>query len=285
MSDPRLVQSVAEMRRAAAVAHALSRRVALVPTMGALHAGHVRLLEEARKAADVVVLSIFVNPTQFGPSEDLARYPRTLAADLDKARAAGVDVVFHPDGNAMYPEGYQTYVQVRALEKGLCGDRRPGHFIGVATVVLKLFHIVQPQVAFFGEKDWQQLQVIRRMVHDLDVPVMVVGVPIVREPDGLAMSSRNAYLSPDERALALSLSRALFAARARFQAGERDAAALVGAARAIVDDAKGVRLDYLELRHAETLEPLDGRVAGPAVLAVAAFVGATRLIDNFTLTA
>ena len=284
MAAPRLIPTVAEMRKEAQLARALSRRVAFVPTMGYLHQGHVSLLEAARQAGDVVVLSIFVNPTQFGPREDLARYPRDLEADLAKARAAGVDLVFHPEAADMYPDGYQTYVEVRELASGLCGERRPGHFTGVATVVLKLFHIVQPHVAFFGEKDFQQLQVIRRLVRDLDLAVAVVGLPIVREPDGLAMSSRNAYLSPSERREALALSLALGATRERFLAGERDSAALVAAAQERLAATPGVRLDYLELRDRETLRPLVGPLHRSAVLAVAAFVGATRLIDNLQLS-
>ncbi len=205
MADPRVITTVAEMRRQSAMAHALSQRIAFVPTIGALHAGHVSLLREARRHGDLLVLSIFVNPTQFGPKEDLSRYPRTFDADLEKAREAGADVVFHPEPTEMYPDGYQTFVEVRRLQEGLCGASRPGHFVGVATVVLKLFNIVQPQVAFFGEKDYQQLQVIKRMVRDLDLPVVIVGMPIVREADGVALSSRNAYLSAEERARARAL--------------------------------------------------------------------------------
>jgi pantoate--beta-alanine ligase len=279
----RLVRTVPEMRREALMAHALSRRIAFVPTMGALHAGHVSLLEEARTLGDLLVLSIFVNPTQFGPNEDLSRYPRTLEADLEKARAAGVDLVFQPTPDEMYPDGYQTFVEVRELQQGMCGASRPGHFSGVATVVLKLLHIVQPHVALFGEKDYQQLQLLKRMARDLDLPVAIVGMPIVREPDGLALSSRNAYLSPEERSRALALSRSLAAARERFIAGERQAAALVAAARAVLDATDGLRLDYLELRDAESLATVEDALARPAVLAVAAFVGKTRLIDNALL--
>jgi pantoate--beta-alanine ligase len=279
-----VIETVAEMRREARLARVHERRVALVPTMGYLHEGHLSLLRAARETADLVVLSIFVNPTQFGPAEDLSRYPRDLGGDLAKASAAGVDIAFVPTVEDMYPAGYQTYVEVRELQRGLCGDKRPGHFVGVATVVLKLLGIVQPDEALFGEKDFQQLQLIRRMVRDLDVPVMIIGMPIVREPDGLAMSSRNAYLSPDERSSALALSRALGAARERWAAGERNARTLVGAARALLDAEPGVRLDYLELRDLDTMRPLDdGDVAAPALLAVAAFVGRTRLIDNAAL--
>jgi pantoate--beta-alanine ligase len=259
------------------------KRIAFVPTMGYLHQGHVSLLEAARTRGDVLVLSIFVNPTQFGPREDLSRYPRDLDGDLARARAAGVDVAFVPEPGSMYPPGYQTFVEVRELAQPLCGASRPGHFAGVATVVVKLFHLVQPHVALFGEKDFQQLQLIKRMVRDLDLPVDVVGLPIVREPDGLALSSRNAYLSADERVRALALQRGLCAARTLFQGGERDPARLVGAARAVLDGTPGVRLDYLELRDAETLAQVEGPVTRGSVLAVAAFVGTTRLIDNLQL--
>ncbi len=275
-----IVKTPSEMRARSDAWRAQGKRIAFVPTMGYLHRGHVSLLEEARRRGDVSVLSIFVNPTQFGPKEDLSRYPRDLDGDLAKARAAGVDVAYVPDAAAMYPDGYQTFVEVEELQKGLCGASRPGHFRGVATVVLKLFHAVQPHVALFGRKDYQQLRVITRMVRDLDLGVEIVGMPIVREDDGLAMSSRNAYLSPDERLRALALSRALLAAREAFEQGERDAARLVDSARTTLHLTPGVRLDYLELRDAETLAPVDGRVTRPVVMAVAAFVGATRLIDN-----
>jgi pantoate--beta-alanine ligase len=275
-----LIKTPAEMRARADAWRAAGKRIAFVPTMGYLHQGHVSLLEEGRRRGDVLVLSIFVNPTQFGPKEDLSRYPRDLDGDLAKAERAGVDAAYVPDAAAMYPPGYQTFVEVEELQKGLCGASRPGHFRGVATVVLKLFHAVQPHVALFGRKDYQQLQVLSRMARDLDLGVEVVGLPIVREADGLAMSSRNAYLSGDERLRALALSRALLAARETFEQGERDAARLVDCARATLHLTPGVRLDYLELRDAESLEELHGRVTRPAVMALAAFVGTTRLIDN-----
>ena len=275
-----IVRTPAEMRARSDAWRSANKRIAFVPTMGYLHAGHVSLLDEGRRRCDVLVLSIFVNPTQFGPKEDLSRYPRDLDGDLAKAERAGVDVAYVPEAGAMYPEGYQTYVEVEELQKPLCGASRPGHFRGVATVVLKLFHAVQPHVALFGQKDYQQLQLLTRMARDLDLGIEVVGLPIVREPDGLALSSRNAYLSADERLRALSLSRALLAARESFEQGERDAARLVDCARATLHLTPGVRLDYLELRDAETLAELHGRVTRPAVMAVAAFVGTTRLIDN-----
>ena len=257
------------------------RRIGVVPTMGALHEGHLSLLRAARAQCDVLILTIFVNPTQFGPNEDLAKYPRDEAGDLAKARACGIDLAFCPEAAAMYPPGAQTFVEVRELQQPLCGARRPGHFAGVATVVTKLFHITQPHVAVFGEKDYQQLAIIRRMVRDLDFAIEIASVPIMREADGLAMSSRNAYLSPADRTRALALSKGLAAAEAAAKAGERDAATLVAAARAPLEAAQ-LRIDYVELRDATELTEvatLDRR----CVLAVAAFVGATRLIDNRVL--
>ena len=259
------------------------RRIAVVPTMGALHEGHLTLLRAARARADIVILTIFVNPTQFGPNEDLAKYPRDEAGDLAKARTCGIDFAFCPDASAMYPAGAQTFIEVRELQKPLCGASRPGHFAGVATVVTKLFHITNPHLAVFGEKDFQQLAIIRRMVRDLDIGIEIVGVPIVREADGLALSSRNAYLSADQRRAALSLSTGLAAAEAAFKAGERDAQKLVAAARAPIDAEPTMRIDYLELRDASELSTIE-RVERPAVMAVAAFAGTTRLIDNRVLS-
>jgi pantoate--beta-alanine ligase len=283
---PSVVSTVAEMSAWSEEVRARGERIAFVPTMGALHAGHVALLHAARehlpRDTGRVVLSVFVNPTQFGPAEDLARYPRDLQGDLAIAAPAGIDAVFAPTPVEMYPPHHQTTVRVAELEQGMCGATRPGHFVGVATVVCKLFNIIRPHVAIFGEKDFQQLAVIRRMVVDLNMPVQVVGMPTVREPDGLAMSSRNRYLDPDQRERALSLSRALFATRARSAAGERDVASLLAGAQALL---AGVvdRLEYLELRDAETLAPLTSMGERPAVLAVAAFIGKTRLIDNVRL--
>ncbi|MBK7534435.1 MAG: pantoate--beta-alanine ligase [Myxococcales bacterium] len=257
-------------------------RIAVVPTMGSLHEGHLTLLRAARAAADLVVLTIFVNPTQFGPSEDLARYPRDEAGDLRKALPTGIDCAFCPDAASMYPPGAQTFVTVRELELPLCGQSRPGHFAGVATVVSKLFHLTRPHVAFFGEKDFQQLAVIRRMVRDLDFGIEIRGVAIVREPDGLAMSSRNAYLSAEERVQALALSRGLAAAAAAFAAGERAAEKLLAAALAPIAAAPLSRIDYVELRDAEELSPVE-QVTRPVVLAMAVWVGKTRLLDNRVL--
>jgi pantoate--beta-alanine ligase len=258
------------------------RRLAVVPTMGALHEGHLALVRAARARADVVILTIFVNPTQFGPNEDLAKYPRDEAGDLTQARGAGIDLAFCPDVAAMYATGSQTFVEVRELQKPMCGASRPGHFAGVATVVTKLFHITQPHVAVFGEKDYQQLAIIRRMVRDLDFAIEIVGVPIVREPDGVALSSRNAYLSPAQRRAARSLSEGLSAAERAFAGGERGAQALVAAVRARIESEDETRIDYVELRDADELTPVT-TVERPAVLAVATFVGTTRLIDNRVL--
>jgi len=273
---PQIISGPAEMTAWSRAARARGETIAFVPTMGALHAGHVALLAEGRRRADRLALSIFVNPTQFGPNEDLARYPRDLPGDLAKAAGAGTDVAFVPEAVDIYPAGFQTTIEVRDLARGLDGVSRPGHFAGVATVVAKLFNIVQPDLAIFGEKDFQQLAIVRKLVADLAMGIKIVGLPTVREPDGLAMSSRNAYLSPAERTRALSISRALGAAREQAAAGERDAAALVAAARAALDVD---RLDYLELCDAETLVPLT-QVDRPAVLLAAVFVGRTRLIDN-----
>ncbi len=281
----RTFETPAEMAAFAEAARAAGKRIAFVPTMGALHAGHASLLEEGRRRGDLLVLSIFVNPMQFGPKEDLSRYPRTPQADEETAHAAGVDVLYAPTADAMYPLGYQTTVTVEELEQGMCGAARPGHFRGVATVVLKLFSAVKPHFALFGQKDYQQLMVLTRMSRDLDLGVEVVGLPIVREPDGLAMSSRNVYLSGEERKRALALSRALRAAEALHASGERDGARLLAAASAVLEpllEVEALTLDYLELRDAESLKPV-GRVVSPAVIAVAARLGKTRLIDNIVL--
>jgi len=262
-------------------ARAQGERIALVPTMGALHSGHLSLLAEGRRRAQKLVLSIFVNPMQFGPQEDLAKYPRDLAGDLAKAASVGCDLAFVPEAASMYGRGYQTAIDVREVSQGLCGARRPGHFTGVATVVCKFFNIVRPHVALFGEKDFQQLTVIRRMVTDLNLPVEIVGLPTVREPDGLAMSSRNAYLSPADRQRATALYAGLSTAKALADRGERRASVLIEAATAEIAG-RVDRLDYLELRAADDLKPLQ-TIDRTAVMLVAAFVGKTRLIDNLRL--
>lgn len=273
----------AQVAAFAASHHAAGRRVGFVPTMGALHAGHLALMAEAGRRADVVLASIFVNPTQFGPGEDFERYPRDTQGDLAKARSAGCHAVFLPAVAEMYPPGADTVVRVPALSGPLCGASRPGHFDGVCTVVLKLLHITRCDVALFGEKDYQQLAVIRRMVRDLDVPVEIVGHPIVREPDGLAMSSRNQYLGVDERREALCLHRALAAAEAVWAAGERDAEALEQTARAVVAASPRARIDYLEVRDALDLTRPAGPITAPVVLAMAVWFGQTRLLDNRVL--
>jgi len=278
-----VIRAPAEMRARAEDQRRDGRRVCVVPTMGYLHDGHLSLLSAGRARSDLLVMTLFVNPTQFGPGEDLARYPRDEAGDLEKARAAGVDLVFAPEAAAMYPDGYQTRIELGPLAAPLCGASRPAHFAGVASVVCKLFHITQPHLAVFGQKDFQQLAIIRRMVRDLDFAIEIVGMPIVREPDGLALSSRNAYLSPEERGQALALSRGLRAAEALFAGGQRQAAALVAAARREIEAAPLARIDYLELRDADSLAAIDA-VEARAVLALAVFFGKTRLIDNTVLS-
>jgi len=279
-----IIRDPVEMRARVEDLRRDGRRIAVVPTMGALHEGHLTLLRAARAKADIVILTIFVNPTQFGPTEDLSRYPRDEAGDIAKARTCEIDFAFCPDASVMYPVGAQTFVEVRELQKPMCGASRPGHFAGVATIVAKLFNVTRPHAAFFGEKDYQQLAIIRRMVRDLDFGIEIVGVPIVREADGLALSSRNAYLSAEQRRSALALSQGLAAAQAAFSAGERDAGMLVAAARGPLEADPTVRIDYVELRDADELTELK-TVSGRAVLALAAFVGTTRLIDNRVLPA
>ena len=275
--SPREMQSWADARRAA------GKRLGLVPTMGCLHEGHLSLLRVAReRGCDEVAATIFVNPAQFGPGEDFERYPRQEESDLGMLRDAGADAVLLPGVREIYPEGYQTFVEVGEVSKGLCGDRRPGHFRGVATVVAKLLIIGKPHAAVFGEKDFQQLAVIRRMVLDLNLDVEVVGAPIVREPDGLAMSSRNRYLEGGDRTAARCLSRGLFRARELFRAGERGAEKLAAAARREIEAEPRAALEYAEARDPETLAPVTGPAERMTIL-VAAKVGPARLIDNITL--
>lgn len=274
-----LITDVNTMRERCAAARAAGRRIAFVPTMGYLHEGHLSLLREGRRRGDLLVLSIFVNPTQFGVGEDYASYPRDLSSDGQKARAAGVDLLFAPEAGQMYPGGYATYVDVEGLTETLCGASRPGHFRGVTTVVTKLFNIVQPHVALFGRKDFQQLAVIRRMTRDLNMPVEIVGMPIVREADGLAMSSRNVYLSADMRRQALALSEALQLCARSAREGEAQAAALVRSARERIEREPDARPDYIRICHGETLEDVE-RVDGDSVLLLAVRFGQTRLIDN-----
>jgi pantoate--beta-alanine ligase len=256
--------------------------VGLVPTMGALHEGHAALIRAARSASGFVVVSIFVNPTQFGPKEDFAKYPRTLEADQKVCAEAGADLIFAPGVEEMYPANSFTFVEVAKLGDHLCGASRPGHFRGVCTVVLKLFNIVRPDRAHFGAKDYQQARIIKQMVRDLNVPVEVRVEPTVREPDGLALSSRNRYLSPEERAVAPRIQQALRAARGRALAGEIDGARLASALAAELSMIPGARVDYASIVDAETLQPL-ARLDRPAVAAVAVFLGTTRLIDNLLI--
>lgn len=258
------------------------KRIGFVPTMGFLHEGHGALIRQSAARCDVTVVSIFVNPTQFGPSEDLANYPRDLERDQNLCLEAGTTVLFLPEVAEVYPTGFQTHVEPGRLAEPLCGRFRPGHFRGVATVVAKLFNMVEPDLAFFGQKDFQQTVVIRRLARDLNLPVDVVVVPTVREADGLALSSRNTYLDEDARRRALTLSQGLLAAKTAFEAGERAVAQLVALARAPLAGVDSVQ--YLELVDAQTLEPLQGEVDRTVSLCVAAYVGSTRLIDNVLLT-
>ncbi len=275
----KIIASIHDMQQTALALKRQGKRIAFVPTMGFLHEGHASLLREGRKRADVLVLSIFVNPIQFGPTEDLDRYPRNLEGDCAIAEACGADIVFTPTAAEMYPAGFQTSVRVKDLALPLCGASRPGHFDGVATVVTKLFNIVQPDVALFGTKDFQQLAIIRRMAADLCQLAEIVGMPIVREADGLAMSSRNAYLSPAERRSALCLFRAIQLVRERYAGGERDAATLLRAAHELISAEPVAAIDYLDLRSSLTLEEV--KTAGDdTLMALAVRIGTTRLIDN-----
>jgi pantoate--beta-alanine ligase len=256
--------------------------IAFVPTMGYLHAGHISLMREGRKRGDVLVISIFVNPTQFGPGEDYDKYPRDLKQDLRLAQGAGVDIVFTPSVHEMYPEGFQTAVEVQRVTQNLCGASRPGHFRGVSTVVAKLFNIVKPHLAFFGQKDYQQLITIKQMVEDLNMDIEVIGMPTIREPDGLAMSSRNAYLNSKKRKEVLSLYRSLVKAEELFGQGERSAATILQEVRRIIEQENSVTIDYVNICDAHTLEDID-EIKGEAVIAVAVKIGKTRLIDNIIL--
>lgn len=258
------------------------KRLGFVPTMGALHEGHLALVRGAKAQSDVVAASIFVNPLQFGPKEDLSKYPRTFERDCELLEKEGVEFLFAPTVEEMYPEKAITYVNVEGLSDKLDGKSRPGHFRGVATVVSKLFHIVEPDLAFFGQKDAAQVAIIRRMVRDLNIPVEIVVCPIVREPDGLAMSSRNAYLDVDQRKTATVLYRALLYVQELFQQGERNAARLIEAGTEIFSEDTALRLDYFAMVNPETLEPVE-EITQSTLVAVAAFVGTTRLIDNILL--
>ena len=279
----KIVSTIPEMRSRSREARLRASTIGLVPTMGALHEGHLLLVRAARSKSDLVVASIFVNPTQFGPNEDYARYPRNLQEDCALFEREGVDMVFAPSVEEMYPAADDaTWIVVEGMNNRLCGRSRPGHFRGVTTVVAKLFHIVEPDLAFFGQKDAAQAAIIRRMVRDLNMPVTIEVCPIVREADGLALSSRNAYLDTHQRQAALTLYRSLMRAREIFDQGEREAAKLMAAAKTELAREPAVRLDYWEIVDPNTLEP-EPTIRKQALAAVAAFVGNTRLIDNILL--
>lgn len=276
------IHTIEEARTLSRGARLEQQRVGLVPTMGALHEGHLSLVRAARAKSDVVAVSIFVNPTQFGPSEDFTRYPRSLERDCKLLESEGVDAVFAPSAEEMYGSGATTWVNVEGLSERLCGRSRPGHFRGVATVVAKLLNVVEPDIAFFGQKDAAQVAVIKRMVLDLNIPVQIEVCPIVREGDGLALSSRNAYLSPDDRKMALVLHASLQRAQKMFDHGERDAAKIAAEAKKAFVWQPAVKLDYFEIVNPDTLEAITA-INQVSLVAVAAFVGNTRLIDNIVL--
>lgn len=278
----KIATTIESARAATRAVHREDNRVALVPTMGALHEGHLSLVRMAKARSDFVAVSVFVNPLQFGPTEDLARYPRNFERDRDLLEGEGADLIFAPTVTEMYPTPAITYVNVEGLSERLDGQSRPGHFRGVTTVVAKLFHIVEPDIALFGQKDAAQVAIIRRMVRDLDMPVEILVGPIVREPDGLAMSSRNAYLDPAQRKRALVLSRALNCVGELFGKGETSAAKLIAAGEKVFGQEPDVRLDYFSAVDPDSLEAVDN-ISRATLVAVAAYVGTTRLIDNSVL--
>ncbi|HXM60339.1 MAG TPA: pantoate--beta-alanine ligase [Terriglobales bacterium] len=278
----KICKTIDDMRATSRQARHAGKRLGLVPTMGALHDGHLSLMRAAQSKCDAVAASIFVNPLQFGPTEDLAKYPRTFDRDVQLLEKESVDILFAPAPAEMYTPGAVTYVTVEGLSDKLCGKSRPGHFRGVTTVVAKLFHIVEPDLAFFGQKDAAQAIIIRRMVRDLNLPIEIAVCPIVREPDGLAMSSRNVYLSPQDRKSATVLNRSLIEVKKQFDQGERNPTALIKAAKKVLAQEPTVRLDYFEIVDPSTLAPAP-KLTGPALVAVAALVGTTRLIDNILL--
>jgi pantoate--beta-alanine ligase len=278
----KICTTIDEMRAASRSFRHAGKRLGFVPTMGALHEGHLSLVRAARASCDAIAASIFVNPTQFGPNEDLAKYPRSFERDCELLEREGVEILFAPTVEEMYPASAVTWVTVEELSSKLDGRSRPGHFRGVTTVVAKLFHIVEPDAAFFGQKDAAQVAIIRRMVRDLNLPVEIVVGRIVREPDGLAMSSRNAYLDPEQRKQALVLYRSLVEVQERIDAGERHTARLLAAGHAEFAKEASIRLDYFEIVDPESLEPV-ADISRGALIAVAAFVGTTRLIDNLLI--
>jgi pantoate--beta-alanine ligase len=279
----RIIETVKEMQHVADELRAEGKKIGFVPTMGYLHEGHLALVRKARELSDLVVVSIFVNPTQFGPTEDLAKYPRDFERDRQLLQQEKTDIIFLPGAKEIYPDGYSTYVKVRELEDHLCGKSRAGHFVGVATVVAKLFNIVKPHFAVFGQKDYQQLRVIERMVKDLNMDLEVVPYPTVREKGGLAMSSRNSYLSAEEREKALRIYASIRKVEELFKAGERGSAVLIEEVKGVLKSSEGVEIEYITISDAETLVEID-RIQHRAVLAIACRVGKTRLIDNTILT-
>jgi len=274
-----LFETVEEMQNYSESLRLQGKTIAFVPTMGYLHEGHLNLMREGRKRGERLVISIYVNPTQFGPNEDLDKYPRDFKGDEKLAEEVGCDAIFYPSNKEMYPENYHTYVNVEKVTENLCGLSRPDHFRGVATVCAKLFNIVKPHVAIFGNKDFQQLTVIKRMVNDLNMDLEIIGMPTVREPDGLAMSSRNTYLQENERESALSLSRSLKRAEEMYAAGERDAGRIIDEVRSFIDGHSHTRIDYVKICNTETMEDI-ASLDGKSVLALAVWVGTPRLIDN-----
>jgi pantoate--beta-alanine ligase len=278
----KIYATIHEIRAASRAVRQAGKRLGFVPTMGALHQGHISLVRAARASSDVVAASIFVNPAQFGPNEDLAKYPRSFDRDREMLEREGVELLFAPSVEEMYPAGAVTWVTVERLSEKLDGRSRPSHFRGVTTVVAKLFHALEPDAAFFGQKDAAQVAIIRRMARDLNLSVEIIVCPIVREADGLAMSSRNAYLNPDQRVHALALHRSLMRVKKLAEAGERDSTTLLAVGREVFAQQNSVRLDYFEIVDPATLDPVRD-VSGGALVAVAAFVGNTRLIDNILL--
>jgi pantoate--beta-alanine ligase len=276
----KVIEHAAEMQRYAETLRNSGKKIVFVPTMGYLHQGHLSLMEAGRKLGDCLVTSIYVNPTQFSPTEDLAKYPRDFKRDESLCRGVGVDVIFYPGDRDMYPEHYQTYINVEGVTENLCGLSRPGHFRGVATVCAKLFNIVKPHVAIFGKKDFQQLVVIRRMVEDLNMDLEILGLPTVREQDGLAMSSRNTYLKPDERETALSLSRSLLMAKRLYERGERDAGKIIEEVTRFIGRHPQGKIDYVKICDTTTMKDVK-LLQGKEVIALAVRVGVARLIDNY----
>jgi len=282
MEKMRVIESIKEMQSLCESLRLSGKRISFVPTMGYFHEGHLSLMKEARKTADFVVVSIYVNPTQFAPKEDFSKYPRDFERDAQMARSVGVDVIFFPSNKEMYPDAHQTYVDVEKVTQNLCGLSRPGHFRGVTTICCKLFNIVKPHSAIFGKKDFQQLAAIKSMVADLNLDLEIIGLPTFREPDGLAMSSRNVYLSKEERSSALTLVSALKLAQKLYAEGERNAVVMIQQAEKLIKSVEYTDIDYIKICDAATLEDVN-EIKREAVMALAVKVGKTRLIDNSVL--